>query len=224
MQADRATGGTRQFDVYQGAGPYRELEPFLLEAICDELLRTARNRLRLEPVQVGRGDRAAIGKLRGSVRASGSRSDAMRFSRTSAKRLVEDRNAIAVGSHIERTQIGLAFAKPAWVTSRVVKNLDRVALIGLRDQRASYAGGTAIGGRHAQDRVILVVVRSGNCASMVESDAVAAQVDAQVRVVMDTVALDADSHYAIIDQDASPKAIIDDQTTHTAAVRTIPKV
>ena len=63
VQADGAAGQAGQFDVHQLARFNRELEPFLLEDVCDELLGIARNRLRLNPVQVGRSHRTAIGEF-----------------------------------------------------------------------------------------------------------------------------------------------------------------
>ena len=130
MQTDRAAGQTRQFNADCRTGLDRELEPLLLEDVGDKLLRLrpVGNRLRLDPIQVGRGGRATIGKLGGTVSACGGRADPVRFGHASGDLLIKDDYAARVCCHCEGTEICFSFAKEGRVTGIVRKQVNREVL------------------------------------------------------------------------------------------------
>lgn len=130
MQTDRAAGQARQFNAHRRAGLDGELEPLLLEDVSDKLLRLrpVGNRLRLDPIQVGRGGRAAIGKLGGTVSACGGRADPVRFGHASGDLLIKDGYAARVGCYRERAEICFSFAKEGRVTGVVCKHINRKVL------------------------------------------------------------------------------------------------
>ena len=192
MQADRAAGQTRQCNSYRGARLDREFEPFLLEDVGDELLglRCTGYRLRLRPVQVGCGERTAIGKLGRAVGARGGRRDPKRLRVARGDLLIEDHQPVRVGCDRERAEIGAASTEGARMAGFVSENINGVILIRLRLQHSAEARAAAIRCSQGQYWIVLVVVGTRDETHVIERHSITSQIDIQFIVGEDDIAKD----------------------------------
>jgi len=192
VQADRAAGQAGQRDGDGGARLNREFEPFLLEDVGDELLGLGRTgyRLRLRPVQVGRGERPAIGKLGRTVAARGGRRDPKRFRVARGNLLIENRQPARVRCNRERAKIGAASTEETRMAAFVGENFNDVVLIRLRLQYTAEARAASIRSSQAQYWIVLVVVGTRDETHVIERDSISSQIDIGFIIGEDGIAKD----------------------------------